>query len=181
MGPCFAGTTCWKIPYAIALPVGGRWRAELICRVHSSDGGPGRTRTGDQTITSAAPWREGNTGSRVSRPPGPSLTPLGHRQKQTTAAVTGRGRKSIQAQWTCSRHRFWIDTAPGFTPELQQGRYTRRLRPSGMVNVSIRSAPRHWRTGRQGRPRSFPFADEEVFSCAISAMRKPWRIPCAMP
>jgi hypothetical protein len=25
--------------------------------------------------------------------------------------------------------------------------------------------PRHWRTGRQGRPRSLPFVDEEVFSC----------------
>ena len=31
-----------------------------------------------------------------------------------------------------------------------------------------------WRTGRQGRPRSHPFADEEVLSCAISAMRRPW-------
>ena len=47
------------------------------------------------------------------------------------------------------------------------------------INLSPR--PRHWRTGRQGRHRSPPFADREVLSCAISAMRKPWRIPCAMP
>jgi hypothetical protein len=40
--------------------------------------------------------------------------------------------------------------------------------------------PRHGRTGRQRRLRSFPFADEEVLSCAISAMRKPWRTFCAM-
>src|ERR1700751_2513172 len=77
------------------------------------------------------------------------------------------------------RHRIWIDTAPDLAPKLMRGRYTRRLHPSGMVNVSIRSAPRHWRTGRQGRPRSFPFADGEVFSCAIFAMRKQWRVPCA--
>jgi hypothetical protein len=38
-----------------------------------------------------------------------------------------------------------------------------------------------WRTGRQGRPRSHPFADEEVLSCAISAMRRPWPVRCAMP
>src|SRR5262245_18991527 len=42
------------------------------------------------------------------------------------------------------------------------GRYTRRLRPFGMVNVSVFLRPRHWRTGRQGRPRSPPFADEEA-------------------
>jgi len=40
--------------------------------------------------------------------------------------------------------------------------------------------PRHGRTGRQRRLRSFPFADEEVFSCAISAMRKPWPMLYAM-
>jgi hypothetical protein len=108
-------------------------------------------------------------GRSCGRLDGAASDPL---RKRKTAALPERGRKSIRAQWTCIRHRFWIDTAPGFAPKLQQGRYTRRLRPSGMVNVSIRSTPRHWRSGRQGRPRSFPFADEEVFSCAISAMRK---------
>jgi Glyoxalase superfamily protein len=32
--------------------------------------------------------------------------------------------------------------------------------------------------GRQCRPRSFPFADEDVLSCAISATRKLWRALC---
>src|SRR5262249_30299784 len=31
-----------------------------------------------------------------------------------------------------------------------------------MVNVSFSRGPRHWRTGRQGRPRFPPFAGEEV-------------------
>jgi len=60
------------------------------------------------------------------------------------------------------------------------GRYTRRLRPFGMVNVSIFLRPRHWRTGRQGRLRSPPFADEEVLSCAIFATRRSWRTRYAM-
>jgi Glyoxalase superfamily protein len=38
------------------------------------------------------------------------------------------------------------------------------------INLSPR--PRHWRTGRQGRPRSPPFADREVLPCAISANAK---------
>jgi hypothetical protein len=35
------------------------------------------------------------------------------------------------------------------------------------------------RVGKAG-PDLFRFADDEVLSCAISAMRKPWRVPCAM-
>src|SRR6266436_1446873 len=31
--PAFAGTTCWKIPYAIALPLAGRGRIALAIRV----------------------------------------------------------------------------------------------------------------------------------------------------
>jgi hypothetical protein len=32
----------------------------------------------------------------------------------------------------------------------------------GWRTYQFSSHPRHWRTGRQGRPRSFPFADEKV-------------------
>jgi len=41
--------------------------------------------------------------------------------------------------------------------------------------------PRHGRTGRQCRFRFLPFADEAGSHAAISAMRKLWRAPCAMP
>ena len=41
----------------------------------------------------------------------------------------------------------------------------------GIVNVSIFLRPRHWRTGRQGRPRSSPFANKEVLSCARGPKR----------
>ena len=54
--------------------------------------------------------------------------------------------------------------------------------PSGNgERINLSPHPRHWRTGRQGWHRSFPFADREVLSCAISAMQRSWRIPCAMP
>jgi hypothetical protein len=62
----------------------------------------------------------------------------------------------------------------------QLGRYTRRLRPTGMVNVSISFAPSPLANGSATRAPIFPFADEEVLSCAISAMRKLWRARCAL-
>jgi hypothetical protein len=45
--------------------------------------------------------------------------------------------------------------------------------------ISFLPCPRQRRTGRQSRPRSFPFAAEEVLPCAISAMQRQWRTPCA--
>jgi hypothetical protein len=75
-----------------------------------------------------------------------------------------------------------IDKTTGRASNFEQGRYTRRLPPSGngeRINL-FRTLAIGERVGN-GRPRSFPFADEEVLSCAISAMRKLWHARCAMP
>jgi hypothetical protein len=45
---------------------------------------------------------------------------------------------------------------------LLSGRCTPRLPRPGWLTYQSLPSPRHWRTGRQSRPRSFPFADEEV-------------------
>jgi hypothetical protein len=74
-----------------------------------------------------------------------------------------------------------IDSPSSHSPYLRLGRYTRRLHPLGDgKRINLFGTPRRWRTGRQCRLRSFPFADEEVLSCAI-AMRKLWHARCAMP
>jgi hypothetical protein len=74
-----------------------------------------------------------------------------------------------------------VDKMTRRASSFEQGRYTRRLPPSGMVNVSISSAPSPLANGSARQAPIFPFADEEDLSCAISAMRKPWHARCAMP
>jgi hypothetical protein len=46
------------------------------------------------------------------------------------------------------RPAIWVDSTCCRASTSQSGRYTRRLRPTGMLNVSTSSRPRHWRTGR---------------------------------
>ena len=103
----------------------------------------------------------------------------GRRLAGTDAVTPSQSEMDALSAWL-RQNRFRIDTAPDVAPNSVRVDTPAACAPSGMVNVSIQPVPRHWRTGRQGRPRSFPFADEEVLSCAISAMRKQWRARCAM-
>jgi hypothetical protein len=77
---------------------------------------------------------------------------------------------------------FWLTTRAFAHQHWNWVGYTRRLCPLGdgeRINL-FRTLAIGERVGNAG-PDLFPFADEEVLSCAISAMRKQWHARCAMP